>query len=468
MIDQKHSALIKGQSVTVIGAARSGIGAAKLLVRHGASVFVSDSQSAAKLAKSSTELTEAGIAFETDRHSKRAYDCSLMVISPGVPGDASVVAEAANRGIPVVSELEMASWFCTAPIIAITGSNGKTTTTTLIGRMLADAKKPYAVAGNIGEAFSNVVEQLTPDDVAVLEVSSFQLDFIRDFRPAVAVMLNITRNHLDRYGNSMERYAASKARIFMNQQPGDLCIYNAEDALSVKSAAAAQSRILTFSMNAEMTDGAFTENGSLVMCIGGNKKNIIKISDMTIAGDHNVQNAMAAMLAAQPFGVGPAVLRGTLRNFKGVEHRQEFVRTVNGKIFINNSKATTVEAVAYALRSYEQPIVLMLGGKDKGNDYSTIYDLVKRKVRAIVATGDSADTIVRNFVGKVPVLKVETIGSDIPNMVSMKKAVWTAEGLAHPGDVVLLAPACTSFDWFTDYEERGRIFKQLVQEIAEV
>jgi UDP-N-acetylmuramoylalanine--D-glutamate ligase len=468
MIDKKHTALIKGKSVTVIGAARSGIGVAKLLSRHGASVFVSDSQSAAKLAKSSAELAEAGIEFETDRHSKRVYDCSLMVVSPGVPADAPIIVEAIKYGIPVVSELEIASWFCSASIIAITGSNGKTTTTTLIGRMLADAKKPCVVAGNIGEAFSTVVEQLTSDHVAVLEVSSFQLDFIRDFRPAVAVILNITRNHLDRYGNSMERYAASKARIFMNQQPGDLCIYNAEDSLSVKCVASAKSRILTFSMNAEMTDGAFTENGSLIMRIGGNKKIIMKISDMSIAGDHNVQNAMAAMLSVQSFGVGTAVLRGTLKNFKGVEHRQEFVRTVNGKTFINNSKATTVEAVSYALRSYEQPIVLMMGGKDKGNDYSTIYDLVKRNVRAIVATGYSADTIVQNFADKVPVLKVETIGNDIPNMVSMKKAIWTAEGLAHRGDVVLLAPACTSFDWFTDYEERGRVFKQLVQEIAEV
>ncbi|MCX6138106.1 MAG: UDP-N-acetylmuramoyl-L-alanine--D-glutamate ligase [Ignavibacteriales bacterium] len=467
MIDQKHRALVEGQHVTVIGAARSGRGAAALLKRHGASVFVSDSQSAGKLADAAAELSAAGIPFETAGHTDCALDCSLMVISPGVPGNIPIVVEAQKRGITVVSELELASWFCSAPVIAITGSNGKTTTATLVGRMLEDAKKKCIVAGNIGEALSTVVEQATPDHIVVLEVSSFQLEHILDLRPAVAVILNITRNHLDRYDNSMERYAAAKTRIFMNQQAGDLLIYNAEDRISVEKIAAAQSCTLTFSMNEEKTDGVFADQGSIVMRVAGERKQIMKIADLSLAGDHNVQNAMAAILAVQSFGISPAVIRGTLRNFKGVEHRQEFVRTVKGITYINNSKATTVEAVGYALRSYEQPIVLMMGGKDKGNDYSTIYDLVERKVRAIVATGHSADTIVENFAHKVPVLKVETIGSAIPNTTSMKKAIWIAGGLAHPGDVVLLAPACTSFDWFTDYEERGRVFKQLVQEIAE-
>ena len=300
--------LLHTKKVSVIGAARSGVAVAMLLKSQGADVYVSDSTAADKLQASLPLLQEQNINYEAGGHTDRVYECELMVISPGVPSNAPVVLEAQKRKIKVVSELEAGSWFCRAPIVAITGSNGKTTTTTLIGRMLADAKKPYAVAGNIGEAFSNVVEQLTPDDVAVLEVSSFQLDFIRDFRPAVAVMLNITRNHLDRYGNSMERYAASKARIFMNQQPGDLCIYNAEDALSVKSAAAAQSRILTFSMNAEMTDGAFTENGSLVMRIGGNKKIIMKISDMTIAGSLGAPAA-----AASPFATRSMATRSCFR-----------------------------------------------------------------------------------------------------------------------------------------------------------
>jgi UDP-N-acetylmuramoylalanine--D-glutamate ligase len=453
---------LRSKKISVIGAARSGVGVARLLKQNGATVFVSDAGDASKLSKNIAELKKENISYEAGSHSERVFDCSLMVISPGVPSDTPVVLEAKKRGIEVVSELEVASWFCKAPIVAITGSNGKTTTTTLLGRVFSDAKKKHAVAGNIGEAFSNIVLALAETDVAVLEVSSFQLDHIESFHPRISVILNITRNHMDRYGNSMDKYADSKARIFMNQTADDLLIYNEDDELTTRKVKSAKCRKLAFSTTKKLNEGAFVESGFLKTNINGKGWDIINISEISIRGEHNLQNAMAATLAAQAMGVSPAYIRSTLRNFKGVEHRQEFVREFNGIKYVNDSKATTVEAVLRALSAFSEPIILILGGKDKGNDYSTMIDVVKQKVRAIVAVGYSAEKIVKSFTKVVPVERVDTIGNEIPNVVSMQKTIETATALAHRGDIVLLSPACTSFDWFTDYEERGRVFKSAV------
>jgi UDP-N-acetylmuramoylalanine--D-glutamate ligase len=457
-----ETSLLRTKKISVIGAARSGIGVSRLLKQIGADVFVSDRGDVSKLSKSISELQKENISFEAGNHSERVFDCSLMVLSPGVPSDTPVVLEAKKRGIDVVSELEAASWFCKAPIVAITGSNGKTTTTTLLGRIFSDAKKKHAVAGNIGEAFSNIVLALAETDVAVLEVSSFQLDAIESFHPRVSVILNITRNHMDRYENSMEKYADSKARIFMNQTADDVLIYNADDELTQLKVKSAKCKMVPFSTSRKINDGAFLDHGIMKTIIGEQKWEIIEASQISIKGEHNLQNAMAATLAAQAMGVSPAYIRSTLRNFKGVEHRQEVVREVNGIKYVNDSKATTVEAVLRALSAFSEPIVLILGGKDKGNDYSGMLNAVRKNVRAIVAVGYSAEKIVRNFADTVPVERVDTIGTDIPNVVSMQKAVAVATGLARRGDVVLLSPACTSFDWFTDYEERGRVFTSIV------
>ncbi len=456
---------LHGKKVSVIGAARSGLGVSRLLRSNGALPFISEKQAASKLGNNVESLEKERIAFETGGHTDRVFDCSLMVLSPGVPGDTPVVLEAKKRGINVVSELEVASWFCRAPIVAITGSNGKTTTTTLTGRIFSDAKKKHVVAGNIGEAFSNFVLDVAETDVVVLEVSSFQLDFIRAFHPKVSVVLNITRNHMDRYEHSMEKYAASKARIFMNQAADDVLIYNADDEFTQLKVKSAKCKMLPFSTSREVSEGAFVRDGIVRTIVAGKISDIIEASQISIKGEHNLQNAMAATLAAQVMGVGPAFIRSTLKNFKGVEHRQEFVREVNGIKYVNDSKATTVEAVSRALSAYSEPIVLILGGKDKGNDYSQVFELVKKKVRAIVATGASAETIVNNFKPIVPVERVNTIGSEIPNVHSMEKTIATAISLAQKGDVVLLSPACTSFDWFTDYEERGKVFKTIVQSL---
>ncbi len=456
---------IRNKKISVIGAARSGVAVARLLQQYGAVVFVSDNESAEKLSESLAALRAGNIAYETGNHSERVFDCSLMVLSPGVPSDAAVVLEAQRRRINIVSEIEAASWFCQAPIVAITGSNGKTTTTTLLGRIFSDAKKNHVVAGNIGTAFSSVVLDVDKETVVVLEVSSFQLDFIESFHPTIAVILNITQNHMDRYGNSMEKYALSKARIFMNQTAEDVLIVNADDAWSREKIQGAKGKILRFSTKQKISDGAYVEDEMLKTNIFSIETSVLHPQELSIKGEHNLQNAMAAVLAAQVMGIGPAHIRSTLRNFKGVEHRQEFVRDVNGITYVNDSKATTVDAVWYALNAFDEPIVLILGGKDKGNDYSKIAELVKKKVRAIVATGASVDIIAKAFAGMVPVHKIETSGKEKPNIISMKKTIQAASALARPGDVVLLSPACTSFDWFKDYEERGQAFKQLVHQL---
>jgi len=447
-------AKLRHTKVSIIGAARSGVAAAKLLKSQDANVFVSDKEPGEKL-QGSENLASLGVEYELGRHTDRVFECSLMVISPGVPSKAPVVLEAQKRGIKVVSELEAASWFCRSPIVAVTGSNGKTTTTTLIGRMLGDAKKKHAVAGNIGTAFSSVVLELAETDVAVLEVSSFQLDHCETFRPAVSLILNITPDHMDRYDNSMQLYSASKARVFMNQQTKDYLVFGADDEWTAKTAASSRCRRIAFSVQQNQKEGAFVEGGKLVTVLNGQRSEFVPTDEISIKGVHNLYNSMAATLAAQLVGVGPASIRATLRNFKGVEHRLEFVREVNGVRYVNDSKATNVDSVWYALQAFNEPIVLLLGGRDKGNDYSKLAGLVKKHVRSIVAIGESADKVEKAFNGNVPVQRA----------TSMDEAVTAGKKLAQKGDIVLLSPACASFDWFQNYEHRGRVFKELVNKL---
>ena len=446
---------LRGKNISVIGAARSGIAVATLLHNAGAEVFVSDKTGAEKLQAETQLLNGLGIGHELGGHSERVYTCSLMVISPGVPTNAPVVLEARKRNIEVVSEVEVASWFCRSPIVAITGSNGKTTTTTLIGRILGDAKKNHAVAGNIGTAFSSVVLGLDPSATAVLEISSFQLDHCETFRPRISAILNITQNHMDRYDHSMENYAEAKARIFMNQAGDDVLLYDADDEWTVKIVQKARCKRIPFSIRQTLAEGAFEERGTLVTILNGKRSEIIGVDEISIKGPHNLYNAMASSLVGQLSGVNTASIRATLKNFKGVEHRQEFVREVNGVRFYNDSKATSVDAVWYALQAFDRPIVLMLGGRDKGNDYSRIADLVRKNVRAIVAMGESAEKVENAFAGMKPLKQTKSID----------EAVLTAQSFAQPGDVVLLSPACASFDWFENYEQRGRVFKELVKNL---
>jgi UDP-N-acetylmuramoylalanine--D-glutamate ligase len=443
--------------VTIIGAARSGVAAAELLASRGARVLVSDTQPKEQLHESINALATRRISVETGGHTERVYNCSLMVISPGVPSNAPVVLRALEKNIKVVSELEAASWFCPCPIVAVTGSNGKTTTTTLIGRILGDAKKKHVVAGNIGTAFSSVVLGLAETDLAVLEVSSFQLDHCETFRPNISVILNITEDHMDRYNHSMELYAASKARVFMNQRGTDVVVYSADDEWTVRTIRSAQCRTLPFSFHRSLDEGAFPEKGALVLSLAGKRTEVISLDEISIRGTHNAYNAMASALVGSMCGVSNASIRNTLRNFKGVEHRLEFVREVSGIRYVNDSKATNVDSVWYALQAFEQPLVVLIGGRDKGNDYSRLRDLVRTRVKAIVAIGESAEKVEQAFKEQTRVVKAE----------SMEKAVKLASDLASRGDVVLLSPACASFDWFQNYEHRGLVFKELVRNLKE-
>ena len=447
--------LLHNKKVSVIGAVRSGVAAAILLKSHGAKVFVSDSAVADKLQSSIPSLQSEKIEYEVGKHSDRVYECELMVISPGVPSNAPIVLEAQKRKIKVVSELEVGSWFCRAPIVAITGSNGKTTTTTLTGRILSDAAKKHVVAGNIGTAFSSVVLELAETDVAVLEVSSFQLDTIDTFRPKISVLLNITPDHMDRYDHSMEKYAASKARVFKNQRADDVLIYNVDDTWTNKVVLNAQCRKLGFSVNQKLSKGAFIENGKLVTSFSGTRTEVIDVSQIFLKGMHNLYNAMAAVLVGQLLKVDAPLIQSTLKTFEGVEHRLEFVRKLNDVSYYNDSKATNVDSVWFALQSFKEPIVLFLGGRDKGNDYSRLTDLVQKQVKTIVAIGESANLVEQSFKGATVVKKAS----------SMEEAVDIARFLAQPGDVVLLSPACASFDWFKNYEHRGEVFKQLVNKL---
>lgn len=449
----KPADVVRGTRVSVIGAARSGLGVASLLQANGADVFVSDHQAPEKLTASIRQLEAWGIPYETGGHSARVFDGGLVVVSPGVPSSAGVIRDAVKRGLRVVSELEVASWFCPARVIAVTGSNGKTTTTTLIGRMLGDARRAHVVAGNIGTAFSSVVSSLHADDLVVLEISSFQLDHSEAFRPWISVILNITEDHMDRYNHSMEQYAASKARIFMNQRTDDILIFDVDDPWTQQTVRRhAGCRTLGFSLHERLREGAFLEDGVLTTVIGTHTSRLVAPREMSLKGQHNLYNAMAATLAAQLAGVTVASVRATLKNFKGVEHRLELVRELDGVRYINDSKATNVDSVWYALQAFDEPIILLLGGRDKGNDYRRLVDLVKRSVRHLIAIGESASTVTAAFRGV----------ADISTAGSMEEAVRLAHGVSRPGEIVLLSPACASFDWFENYEHRGRVFKELV------
>lgn len=449
---------IRGQKFSVIGGARSGIAVAKLLKSRGAEVFLSDKAPVEKMQQVITELNQQHISHEFGGNTEKVLESKIVVLSPGVPSDVPIVKQALMRGLKVVSEIEVASWFCKGPIVAITGTNGKTTTTTLVGRIFEDAKKPSAVAGNIGVAFSEVVEQMTEESTAILEISSFQLDTIETFRPNVSALLNITPDHLDRYEHSMEKYVASKCRIFENQSSGDSVVYNYDDELvrtNVEKQIHPDVRKLPFSTKTKISEGSFIEDKKLFTRIDGTQTKVIDIEDISIKGIHNLMNAMAATLTAKAMNVPTSSLRATLKNFKGVEHRLEFVRELDGVVYVNDSKATNVDSVWYALQSLSKPIVLLLGGRDKGNDYSQLYGLVNEHVKAIVAIGESADKVLSAFANMKPMSKA----------LNVEEAINQARQFASSGDVVLLSPACASFDWFDNYEHRGRVFKEIVMKL---
>ncbi len=440
----------------ILGAGESGIGAALLGRQQGYDVFVSDHGSIKENFKQ--ELETRGIAFEEGGHTvEKVLSADIIIKSPGIPEKAGIIKKIREKNIPVIAEIELAYRFAKdKKIIAITGSNGKSTTTALTFHILKTAGFRAACVGNIGYSFARQVA-LDPVDYYVVEVSSFQLDDVEEFKPHVAVLLNITPDHLDRYDYKMENYVASKFRIIMNQEADDYFIYCKDDpeiAHYLKDKPI-KPKTLPFTIMEPIKEGAFIENNQLNIQLN-NDNFSMSIYESALKGKHNLYNSMAAGIAARTMDIRKEKIRESLTSFQGLEHRLEYVTTVKGVDFINDSKATNVNSVWFALESMDKPVVLILGGVDKGNDYSLIRDLVKEKVKAIICLGTDNRKIHEAFGREVELMV---------NTASAKDAVQAAYLFANKGDVVLLSPACASFDLFKNYEDRGRQFKQAVKEL---
>jgi UDP-N-acetylmuramoylalanine--D-glutamate ligase len=447
--------LLKDSKVAIIGAARSGVAAAKLVKKLGGIPFVSDFEKNIKLSESEKVLKENEIEYELGNHSDKVFNVDLMVVSPGVPSDSKVIKKALEKGIKVISEVELAFQNCKGKIVAITGTNGKTTTTSLCGHIFKTAGVKTYVAGNIGYAFSEVVLDIKEEDYVVLEISSFQLDFIEGFKPNVAMILNITPDHLNRYENKFENYIKSKLRIYSNQDSRDYLILNKDDEVLMKSLTMHNSKSFYFSNKDEQLEGCYVSDNYILFNENGKLKFSFSVNELPIKGEHNTANAMAAINAAKICELDNEKIKEGLKTFKGVEHRLEFIRELNGVKYINDSKATNVDSLWYALRSFDEPIYLILGGQDKGNDYNKVKQLVINKVKKIYAIGSSSDTIYNFFHSTV---KVEL-------KPTLEDVVISANKEAKENEIVLLSPACASFDMFDNYEHRGKMFKEAVNNL---
>lgn len=444
------------KKVTVIGCRKSGVAAAKLVKQLGGIPFVSDSNNDDKMALFVEELVNNEIQFEVGGHTEKIYDADLLVISPGVPSDSPSIKEALIRGIKVVSEIELGSLYCKGKIIAITGTNGKTTTTSLMGHIIETSGRKSYVAGNIGiKAFCEIALDVGEDEYIVLEISSFQLDFIESFKPKIAMILNITPDHLNRYNNKFENYIASKYRIFMNQESTDYLILNGDDPVFDKYPVITKSKIKYFSLLKQIEDGIGVNENSFRLKLSENQEFECKLDELKLPGEHNIANAMATIIAAKIIGVTDEDIVKGLNSFKAVEHRIEFVEEIKGVRYYNDSKATNIDSVWYALKSFTEPIYLILGGLDKGNDYNQIKNLIVERVKKIYAIGSSADKVYDFFNGIKPVEKKE----------SLQDCINSAYIEAKAGEVLLLSPACASFDMFDSYEHRGRVFKDGVRSL---
>lgn len=446
---------LNNKKITIIGAVRSGVGAAKLIKKVGGIPFVSDMANEKLLKEFIDELQEENIEFETGGHTERVYNCEMMVVSPGVPNDASVLINARKNHISLISEVELSYRYCKGNIIAITGTNGKTTTTSLCGHVFNQCGCNTFVAGNIGLAFSEIALDVEENEFVALEVSSFQLDLIDKFKPKVAMILNITPDHLNRYDESIDKYAASKQKIYENQDSGDYLILNKDNGAVLKYIKGHKSKSFYFSLNDEPENGCFKKNQKIHLKKNGKEVFSCNVSDIKIKGEHNLANAMAVICAAKIFKLDNHKIIKALRAFEGVEHRLELVREIDGVKFFNDSKATNVDSVWYALKSFNEPILLILGGQDKGNDYEQIKVLVIERVKKIYAIGSSAEKIFSFFHSLV---KVEI-------KKSIEDVITTIINEAREGDVVLLSPACASFDMFDNYEHRGEVFKKAVNSL---
>ncbi len=447
---------LNNKRVLVVGLGKSGVASALFLKSRGARVTVSDSKPESELRNEILILLEHGITVETGGHGDRTFrGQDLIVLSPGVPVDAPQLVQARNLGEPVIGEIELAAQFLAGPIAAITGANGKTTTTALAGEIIAAGKFSTLVGGNIGTPAISLVDQAGPATWTVLEVSSFQLETIAEFRPRIAVILNITPDHLDRH-KTFVNYVGAKARVFENQRADDFSILNADEPTTAGLADRTRAQLFWFSRNKEIEKGAFARGTHIYFRDGHGEREIMPLADVPLKGAHNLENVLAGVSIGMLVGCQPEQIREAVRNFKAVEHRLEFVAKVAGVDYYNDSKATNVDATIKALESFPANIHLILGGKDKGSDYTVLTDLLRQRVKRVYTIGAAAAKIESQIQGAAEVEHAETL----------ENAVRRASESAVPGDVILLAPACASFDQFQNYEHRGRVFKETVQSLA--
>ena len=449
---------LTGKKVLIIGAARSGIAAARFLVERGAVVALNDQKPSEQWSAEALALKEIGVGLLPGEAPSWLLDqIELVVVSPGVPATIVPIRYAERAGAEVIGEVELAARFLKGRIVAITGSNGKTTTTSLIGELLRDAGFKVQVGGNIGRALISMVESSQDDGWTVVELSSFQLETIKTFRPSIAVVLNVTPNHMDRY-ETFNDYAAAKHRIFMNQTEDDVAVLNADDETVSSWAEGLRAKVMTFSVRQELERGVFLRDDELVFRWDEGEQDLLRVSEMKLRGLHNVENVAAALTVGIAAGAKIEMMRETVREFNPVEHRLEFVDEIRGVRFYNDSKATSVDATLKALEAFATDVgqvVLILGGKGKKAPYAPLAPLVKNKVRKLVLIGEDAETIA-NELGEYGTL--ERAGD-------MKDAVAKSFEAAEKGDVVLLAPACASFDMFDSFEHRGKVFKEDVADL---
>ncbi|MGA2099712.1 MAG: UDP-N-acetylmuramoyl-L-alanine--D-glutamate ligase [Candidatus Sulfotelmatobacter sp.] len=446
---------LNGKRVLVVGLGKSGVASALFLKKHGARVAVSDTKSGDELRNEIPVLLDNGITVETGGHGERTFrGQDLIVVSPGVPIDAPPLKQARSLGESVIGEIELAAQFLPGPVVAITGSNGKTTTTTLAGEIMTAAGFKTLVGGNIGTPAISLAERATPETVIVLEVSSFQLETIETFRPKVAVVLNVTPDHLDRH-HTFEAYVDAKARLLENQQGSDFTVLNADDPNCVSMGTRTKAQVFWFSRHDEVQRGAWVRDAKILFRDAKGQREILEVSEIPLKGAHNLENVLAAVCAGTLMGCAPDKIREAVRDFKAVEHRLEFVATIRGVDYYNDSKATNVDATIKALESFPANIHLILGGKDKGSDYTVLNDLLRQRVKRVYTIGAAAAKI-----------ESQIKGPEVVHAETLENALRKASSAALPGDVVLLAPACASFDQFKSYEHRGKVFKEIVRSLG--
>jgi UDP-N-acetylmuramoylalanine--D-glutamate ligase len=451
--DLRHP--LPGRRPLVAGAARSGVAAARLLARHGADVRVCDRRGPDELPEPARALAGEGIGCDWGRDDPALLEGrDAMIWSPGIPVDHPLAEAARARGIPVIGELELGFLASRAPLLCITGTNGKSTTTDLTGALLRAAGREVAVCGNIGRAICEVAETVSASGLLVVEVSSFQLETVQKLKPFVATWLNLTPDHGDRHG-TFQAYGAAKQRLFERQDESDWAVLNADDPEVTSRATGAATR-LAFSVSGPVGEGAFLDAGELVLAWRGGREALLPRRELRLPGPHNAANALAALATVMPLELPPESLREVLRSYGGLEHRLEPAGEVGGVRFVNDSKATNVGSMEVALLSFEQPVVLIAGGRDKGQDFAPLAPLVRRAARHLVLIGEGAEPMSRAWAG-VPAERAGTLAEAV-------SAAWRAAG---PGGVVLLSPGCASFDMFRDYEDRGRRFKDEVRRLAQ-